>query len=210
MAICACCGKEGIGLFMAKIWKDSAYVCQECVSKAGGYGSAPLSEGVEAIKKAIRAREEADSAVAQMLLENAIEQAKQKQESTTDKSQEKTDKYICPQCGEEMEIMDRFCRNCGYKVDDDELEKRKKAQEEAKAEKELAAIKDVFVGQMLGRACPKCGCTDLQYSKSAFSVGKAAIGLAVAGPVGLLAGAAGDSKTYAVCKNCGHGFFINA
>lgn len=210
MAICACCGKEGMSIFMAKIWKDKAYVCQKCVQKAGGYGSAPLSEGVEAIKKAIQAREEADSAVAQMLLENAIEQAKQKQESTTERSQEKINKYTCPQCGEEMGMMDKFCKNCGYKVDEQELESRKQQQEEAEAEKELAALKDVFMGQMLGRACPKCGCTDLQYSKSAFSVGKAAVGLAVAGPVGLLAGTTGDSKTYAVCKNCGHGFFIDA
>lgn len=110
----------------------------------------------------------------------------------------------------EMGMMDKFCKNCGYKVDEQELEKREEEQKEAEAEKELAALKDVFMGQMLGRACPKCGCTDLQYSKSAFSVGKAAVGLAVAGPVGLLAGATGDSKTYAVCKNCGHGFFIDA
>lgn len=210
MAICACCGKEGMSIFMAKIWKDNACVCQSCVSRAGGYGKAPLNQGVEAIKEAIRMREKAENEVAQMLLDNAIEQAKRKQEATDGNIQEKTEQYTCPQCGQEMGMLDKFCKNCGYRVDDQELERRKEQQEQAKAEKELAALKDVFVGQMLGRSCPKCGCTDLQYSKSAFSVGKAAIGLAVAGPIGLLAGATGDNKTYAVCKNCGHGFFIDA
>lgn len=87
--------------------------------------------------------------------------------------------------------------------------KRRKQQEQVEAEKELAALEDVFTGHMFGRACPKCVCTDLQYSKSSFSARKAAVGLAVAGPIGLLVGATGDIKTYAVCKNCGHGFFID-
>lgn len=208
MAICACCGKEGISIFMARIWKDKCYVCEKCVQRAGGYAEAPLSQGVEAIKEAIRTREEAQSAMAQMLLDNAIKQAKRKQELADENTQVKNDKYTCPQCGQEMGMTDKFCKNCGYKVDEQELESRKQQQEQAEAEKELAALEDVFVGHMLGRACPKCGCTDLQYSKSAFSAGKAAVGLAVAGPIGLLAGATGDSKTYAVCKNCGHGFFI--
>lgn len=208
MAVCACCGKEGMGIFMARIWKDHAYVCQSCVSKAGGYGEAPLSQGVEAIKEAIRTREEQKNAVAKMLLDNAIKQAQRKREETEEIAKKENDKYTCPQCGEEMGMTDKFCKNCGYKVDDQELERRKEQKEQLKDEKELEALEDIFVGQMLGRACPKCGCTDLQYNKSAFSVGKAAIGLAVAGPIGLLAGATGDNKTYAVCKNCGHAFLL--
>lgn len=70
---------------------------------------------MEAIKEAIRTREEAQNAVAQMLLDNAIEQAKRKQEAADENMQAKNDKYTCPQCGQEMGMMDKFCKIVGIR-----------------------------------------------------------------------------------------------
>lgn len=42
--------------------------------------------------------------------------------------------------------------------------------------------------------CPKCGSTSLTANKKGFGVGKAVIGTAVAGPIGLVAGNKGEKK----------------
>lgn len=52
--------------------------------------------------------------------------------------------------------------------------------------------------------CPKCGSTSITTMKKGFGVGKAAAGVAVAGPVGALAGGIGANETFNVCQNCGH------
>ena len=52
--------------------------------------------------------------------------------------------------------------------------------------------------------CPKCGSTSITTMKKGFGVGKAAAGVAVAGPVGALAGCIGANETFNVCQNCGH------
>jgi uncharacterized paraquat-inducible protein A len=52
--------------------------------------------------------------------------------------------------------------------------------------------------------CPKCGSTSISADKKGFGVGKAVMGAAVAGPVGLVAGNIGAKKVRITCLNCGH------
>ena len=52
--------------------------------------------------------------------------------------------------------------------------------------------------------CPKCGSTSLTANKKGFGVGKAVIGTAVAGPIGLVAGNKGAKKVRRTCLNCGN------
>jgi len=54
--------------------------------------------------------------------------------------------------------------------------------------------------------CPKCGSTSLSANKKGFSLGKAAAGAFVAGPVGLVGGTLGANKLEVTCLNCGHKF----
>lgn len=53
-------------------------------------------------------------------------------------------------------------------------------------------------------ACPICGSTSISASKKGFGVGKAVVGAAIAGPIGLAAGNIGASKVRITCLNCGH------
>ena len=54
--------------------------------------------------------------------------------------------------------------------------------------------------------CPKCGYKSLSENKQkqGFGVGKAVVGVAVAGPIGAAAGAIGMNKEKRVCPNFGH------
>lgn len=52
--------------------------------------------------------------------------------------------------------------------------------------------------------CPKCGSTSLSANKKGFGVGKAVIGAAIAGPIGLVGGNLGAKKLFVTCLNCGH------
>lgn len=52
-------------------------------------------------------------------------------------------------------------------------------------------------------ACPKCSSTSLTASGQGFGGGKALIGAALLGPVGLLAGLAGSGNVRIVCLGCG-------
>lgn len=57
------------------------------------------------------------------------------------------------------------------------------------------------------RPCPKCGLgyfTAVGERKGGFSGGKALIGAALVGPIGLAAGALGKKKTTYRCNRCGY------
>ena len=57
------------------------------------------------------------------------------------------------------------------------------------------------------RYCPKCGIGYMQpigERKGGFSGGKAALGVFIAGPIGLAAGALGKKKTMYQCSRCGY------
>lgn len=55
--------------------------------------------------------------------------------------------------------------------------------------------------------CPMCGeiaqWKQVDKSRKGFSLGKAAVGGILLGPVGLLGGALGKNKTYYCCGKCG-------
>ena len=52
--------------------------------------------------------------------------------------------------------------------------------------------------------CPKCQAEQISADKKGFGAGKAVAGLAVAGPVGLAAGAIGAKKVRVTCLKCGN------
>jgi len=52
--------------------------------------------------------------------------------------------------------------------------------------------------------CSKCGSTSISADKKGFGAGKAVVGAALAGPVGLAAGGIGAKKVRITCLNCGH------
>lgn len=54
--------------------------------------------------------------------------------------------------------------------------------------------------------CPRCHSTSLTANKKGFSLGKAAVGSAVAFPLGLATGMIGKNKIYLTCMNCGYRF----
>ena len=52
--------------------------------------------------------------------------------------------------------------------------------------------------------CPRCGSTQLHAGDKGFSLGKAAAGGILIGPIGLLGGLLGSKKTMITCLQCGH------
>lgn len=54
--------------------------------------------------------------------------------------------------------------------------------------------------------CPRCGCTSLSGNKKGFGIGKAVIGAAIAGPIGLVAGNIHAKKVRVTCMKCGKTF----
>ena len=54
--------------------------------------------------------------------------------------------------------------------------------------------------------CPKCRSTSITVNKKGFGVGKALVGGALTGGIGLLAGGVGANKIQCTCLACGHKF----
>lgn len=52
--------------------------------------------------------------------------------------------------------------------------------------------------------CPKCGSTSLSANKKGFGIGKAVVGAALTGGIGLIAGNIGAKKVIVTCLNCGN------
>lgn len=55
--------------------------------------------------------------------------------------------------------------------------------------------------------CPKCLSTSLSGNKKGFGIGKAIVGAALTGGIGLVAGNIGAKKVRITCLNCGHQFW---
>lgn len=54
--------------------------------------------------------------------------------------------------------------------------------------------------------CPKCHSTSLSAHKKGFGIGKAVVGAALTGGIGLVAGNIGAKKVRVTCLKCGHQF----
>ena len=52
--------------------------------------------------------------------------------------------------------------------------------------------------------CPKCGSTSLSANQKGFGIGKAVVGAAAFGAIGLAAGNIHKHKLRVTCLNCGH------
>lgn len=142
-------------------------------------------------------------------------------------SPEKTDPVsedlikICRRCGDQLLRGARKCPSCGSK-DLVEVERNDKARirdlkdnasthivksPSAPASQKEQAKQRIKENRSAGIACcPKCGSTSLSANKKGFSLGKAAAGAFVAGPVGLVGGTMGANKLEVTCLNCGHKF----
>lgn len=55
--------------------------------------------------------------------------------------------------------------------------------------------------------CPKCYSTSLSAHKKGFGIGKAVVGAALTGGIGLVAGNIGAKKVRVTCLKCGHQFW---
>ncbi|MGI6161777.1 MAG: hypothetical protein ACOYJD_07075 [Christensenellales bacterium] len=52
--------------------------------------------------------------------------------------------------------------------------------------------------------CPRCRSTSISANQKGFGIGKAVVGAAIAGPLGLVGGNIGAKKVRITCLNCGH------
>ncbi len=87
-----------------------------------------------------------------------------------------------------------------------EEEKSQHWNNEVKRTQEAAeqAAETLTSAQPLSVTCPRCGSTQISADKKGFGVGKAVVGAAVAGPIGLVAGNIGAKKVRVTCLKCGH------
>jgi len=80
---------------------------------------------------------------------------------------------------------------------------RAKEEDERKAERKKAQIKAIRAASDEPLSCPQCGSTQITASKKGFTLGKAAAGGLLVGPVGLLGGFIGSKKVLVTCLKCG-------
>ena len=90
----------------------------------------------------------------------------------------------CPECKKEVSDKARSCPHCGCPL----------------SENESKSFNDDIL------CCPKCMSRELHAEKSGFSGGKATVGLALVGTVGLLAGTIGSRDIKITCLKCGNQF----
>lgn len=73
-----------------------------------------------------------------------------------------------------------------------------------KAQQEQLQIQKMQYDSMA--RCPRCGSTSLAGNKKGFGIGKAVVGAALVGPIGLVAGNLGAKKVLVTCLKCGKKF----
>lgn len=89
-----------------------------------------------------------------------------------------------------------------------EMSEDEKKRHFEKQREEVARNSDIILNRIKNEPnipkCPKCKSTSITADKKGFGVGKAVVGAAVAGPLGLVAGNIGSKKVRITCLNCGH------
>ena len=129
------------------------------------------------------------------------------------------DGYMCQSCAEKLVANKKDISGAGpawfssKTVDDVRRKHQERAAigEEAwvkqKAEQQQAALRAMAAANREAKSvvrCPKCGSTQISADQKGFSAGKAVVGAAVAGPIGLAAGGIGSKKVIITCLKCGH------
>lgn len=98
------------------------------------------------------------------------------------------EKYRCPFCNKNHKY---YCDPTVNHTDViNELESKYAEEERLKAQQPIS--------------CPKCNSTQLYAGEKGFSTGKALLGSAIFGGVGLLAGTLGSKQVMLTCLSCGH------
>ena len=127
------------------------------------------------------------------------------------------DSVICPSCGSVNSNSANFCTNCRAPLTETALEQVKtqndlqlqhaqvKMQAMAlQAQQEQLKNQQQQYNSMA--KCPRCGSTSLSGNKKGFGIGKAVVGAALVGPLGLVAGNLGAKKVQVTCLSCGKKF----
>lgn len=142
---------------------------------------------------------------------------------------------FCSNCGTENQNESNFCKGCGKPIyvkvitkaeehSPEDIQKMfmaaqlkmqheslKFQQQQMRDQQEAMRIqqKQLQVQQQQYNSmmrCPRCGSTSLSGNKTGFGVGKAVIGAALIGPIGLVAGNLGAKKVVVTCMKCGKKF----
>lgn len=171
--------------------KDDEY-CDECGMRIQSYNKTPRVEKIDPHKKrCINCRQE--------LLKSQVICPVCGIE-VPDENNLKDDMMYCPECGELNKIGSFSCIHCGRKY---------KASEMNVCILKTNSTEIIFNEHIENIArCPKCGSSSLQSQKKGFGIGKAVVGAAVAGPIGLIAGNINAKKVWVTCLKCGRRFKI--
>lgn len=105
-----------------------------------------------------------------------------------DSVQDQRSMKFCSECGAKVEGM-KFCGECGNSL-----------QSTRSVQQPIQQVCDNVA------RCPNCGSTSLSGNKKGFGVGKAAVGFALTGGIGLMAGNIGAKKVRVTCLKCGKQF----
>lgn len=128
-----------------------------------------------------------------------------------------SDAIICPNCGSSNSQDSNFCANCRTPLSQMAIAKMKEQNEtqlqqaqikmqamSLKAQQDQLLLQQQQYSSMA--KCPRCGSTSLSGNKKGFGIGKAVVGAALVGPLGLVAGNIGSKKVLVTCLNCGKKF----
>lgn len=113
-------------------------------------------------------------------------------------------KTECPHCGQHYEIDDQYegqaveCSKCNREF---VVERRNTTSDMLKSAPAFGF--SVPTEENIKVQCPYCNSDQLVSKTKGFSIGKAAIGAFLIGPVGLLGGAIGSKKIRVACMHCG-------
>lgn len=127
------------------------------------------------------------------------------------------DTVKCPNCGVCNSNTSNYCINCRTPLTDTAISEIKGQNElqmqqaqvkmqamTLKAQQEQLRLQQEQFASMA--KCPRCGSTSLSGNKKGFGIGKAVIGAALIGPIGLVAGNVGAKKVQVTCLKCGKKF----
>ena len=130
-----------------------------------------------------------------------------------------SDTIVCPNCGAYNSKDSNFCSNCRTPLSQTALTNLKEQSElqlqQAQLKMQVMALKAQQEQLQLQQQqyssmarCPRCGSTSLSGNKKGFGIGKAVVGAALVGPLGLVAGNIGAKKVQVTCLKCGKKFKI--
>lgn len=131
----------------------------------------------------------------------------------------------CQFCGKENDNGSFYCAYCGKLINETEIQRQAQVEQ-----MRLRAANDRIQDQQLrvqqeqlilqGKIqkqqereykktakCPRCGSTSLSGNKKGFGIGKAVVGAALTGGIGLIAGNIGAKKVRITCLKCGKQFW---